>query len=84
VLVYPKKHLKWSDQSLLAAIEAVKNGSSVNMAAICHGVPRTTLQDWLTGKPGPPFYLSNNEEANLAEFLEVMLDMARLRSKSKI
>jgi len=52
--------LKWTNQSMLAAINAVQNGSSVNMAAICHGVPRTTLQDRLSGgvirrtKPGPP------------------------------
>jgi len=66
------------------------------MAAICHSIPRTTLQHWLTGrvihgtKPGPPPYLNNDEEANLAELaiefwkLCQMLDMARLRSISKI
>jgi len=31
---------------MLAAIEAVKNGSSMKMAAICHDTPTTTLLDW--------------------------------------
>ena len=50
---------------MLAAINAVQSGSSsINKAAICHGVPRTTLQDWLSGrvihdtKPGPAPYLN--------------------------
>ena len=38
------KRLQWSDDSMLAAMEAVKNGSiSINKAAVLHGVPRTTL-----------------------------------------
>ena len=63
-LVSPKKRLKWTNQSMLVAINAVKNGSSVNMAAICHGVPWITLQDRLScrvihgTKPGPPSYLN--------------------------
>ena len=66
---------------MVAAINAVQNGSSVTMAAICHGVPRITLQDQRSGrvihatKPGPPPYLNKDEEANLAEFLEVVSDV---------
>ena len=53
---------------MLAAINAVKNGFNVNMAATCHGVPRTTLQDRLSGKvihgtkPGPPPYLNKDDK----------------------
>ena len=73
MLVSPKKYLKWTDESMLAVIKAIQNSSSVNMAAIIHGIPRMTLQDRLSGrvihgtKPGPLPYLNKNEEDNLAE-----------------
>jgi len=41
----PKKHLKWSKESMVAAIKAVIQGCSINRAAMEHGVPRTALQD---------------------------------------
>ena len=74
MLISPKKRLKWTEESMLAAIKAVRNGSTVNRAAINHGVPGMTLQDRLSGrvihgtKPGPLSYLNKNEEAKLAEF----------------
>ena len=89
-LVSSKKRLKWTNKSMLAVINAVKNGSSVNMAAICHGVPRTTLLDWLScraihgTKPGPPSYLNKDEEVNLAEFLEVVSDVGYGKTKKQI
>ena len=87
VLVSPKKCLKWTNESMLAAIKAVQNGSSVSMAAVCHNVPRMTPQDRLSGrvvhgtKPGPVPYLNKDEEANLAEFLEVVSDVGYGKTK---
>ena len=42
VLISPKKRLKRTEESMLAAIKAVQNSSTVNRAAINHGVPRMT------------------------------------------
>ena len=39
------KHKQWAQESMLAALEAVRAGCSVKRAALEHGVPRTTLQD---------------------------------------
>ena len=44
-LELPKKRLKWSNESMINAIEAVKEGCSIKQAAEEHGVPRTTLHD---------------------------------------
>ena len=57
-----------SDESMLAAIEAVKNGEPLLRAAVTFGVPRTTLGDRIRGKVvhgtkcGPRPYLSPDEE----------------------
>ena len=51
-----------------AAIDAVKKGMGVNVAAKAHGVPKTTLKDRRSGcvihgtKSGPCQYLSLEEE----------------------
>ena len=74
---------------MLAAIKAIQNGSSVSMAAVCHSVPRMTLQDRLSGrvvqgtKPGPVPYLSKDKEANLAEILEVVSDVGYGKTKKQ-
>ena len=56
-----------------AALKAVKFGSSVNRAAIDHGIPPTTLKDRLSGErqenSGRPRYLNIEEENKLANFL---------------
>jgi len=90
-LVSPKKCLLWINQPMLAAINAVQSGSSsINKTAICHGVPRTTLQDRLSWrkihgtKPGPAPYLNKNKEVNLSEFLEVVSDVGYGKTKKQI
>ena len=40
VLQSPKKQLKWTNESMIRAMDAVKQGSSVKRAAEQHGVPR--------------------------------------------
>ena len=61
---------------MIAAMEDVRDGKmSINRSASVHGVPRTTLKDRLSGrvkhgtKPGPKPYLTNEEEASLANHL---------------
>jgi len=72
VVRIPKKKKQWSEASMAAAIEAVKNGTAVLRAAREHGVPRTTLHDRIPGrvihgmKPGPRPYLAATEENELS------------------
>ena len=70
----PKKRLKWSNDNMELALDAVIQACSVRRAA----VSRTTLQDRISGKvvhgtkPGPLPYFDKAEEADLAEFIEVV------------
>ena len=67
-----KTRKQWSDESMLAAIEAVKNGEPLLRAAVMFGVPRTTLGDRICvhgTKCGPRPYLSPDEELQLSEFI---------------
>jgi len=70
MLESPKKRWKWSNESMEAAIKAVANGCGVKRAALEHSVPRTTLQDRITGRvqhgsrPGAKPYLNKVEEQN--------------------
>ena len=72
------KRKQWSDEAMLAALEAVKNGSSIKRAALEHGVPRTTLSDRHLGKvvhgtrSGPKCYLPRDEETELGAFIQVV------------
>ena len=45
-----KKHKQWTDEAMLSAMAAVKNGMSVSQAAKTHGVPRTTLHDRISSR----------------------------------
>ena len=60
--------MKWRNESMLNALEAVKKGSSIKRAAEEYGVPRTTLQDRVLGnvehgkKPDQQPYLNVEEE----------------------
>ena len=64
-----------------AALEAVASGSSVNRAAVDHGVPPPTLKDRLAGqvqhghKPGPKPYLDQHEEKELGDFCNSALQL---------
>ena len=86
------KQKQWSDEAMLAALEAVKNGSSIKRAALEHGVPRTTLSDRHFGKvihstrPGSKCYLSQDEETELGAFIQVVgnWNVERLENKSRI
>ena len=41
----PSKCKQWGEESMIAAISAVKSGVPVKRAAEEHGVPRTTLHN---------------------------------------
>jgi len=86
----PKKQLKWSDQSMLVAIKAVYNGRSIKRAALEHNVPRTMLNDRITGrvhhgsKPGARPYLNKVEENELADFIEVVARIGYGKTRKQI
>ena len=69
------KRRQWSEQAMVDAMKAVEDGMSVAKAAREHNVPRTTLQDRVSGnvvhgvRPGPEPYLTHDEETKLAEYI---------------
>ena len=71
------------------AMCAVKEGYTVARAAIEHGVPRSTLQDRISGrvlhgtKPGPVPYL-NQEEKDLVDFLEVVSSVGYGKTRKQV
>ena len=73
----PAKRRQWTNEQMVAAIEAFRNGSSpsINRAAKDHNVPPSTLKDRLSGRvkhgsnPGPSPYLTAEEEAELEAYL---------------
>ena len=87
----PAKRKQWSDESMLQAIEAVRSGMmGTNQAARAHGVPPTTLKDRLAGRvkhgtrPGPPPYLTAEEENELALFLVKSSEIGYGKTKREI
>ena len=85
-----KKRKQWTDEAMRAAIAAVKNGMSVCRAATIHDVPRTTLQDRISGrvvhgtKSGPLSYLSHQEENDFSKFIEETAKAGYGRSRKQI
>ena len=72
----PLKYKSWSESNLHSAYLAhVEEGLSVRRAADAFGVPKSTLQDCVSGrvcfgaKSGPPKFLSDEEELELVNFL---------------
>ena len=73
------------------AVDAVKKGgTTITRAVLEHGVPRTTLQDRISGrvfngcKPGRKPYLSQLEEEDLANFLVEVADNGYGKSRQEI
>ena len=64
-----------SNDQMQSALQSVSDGVSTCKAALVHGVPRTTLQDRVTGRvthghnPGPKPYLDMAEESELTSHL---------------
>ena len=84
------KRKQWSEESILAALESVRNGKSIQRSALQHGVPRTTLQDRHLGKvvhgskPGPVPYLNIEEEKQLSEFLQVVSQIGYGKTRQQV
>ncbi len=71
-----KRRKQWSDQTMLMAMNSVRDGRmGVNEAARTYGLPPSTLKDRVNGRvahgtlPGPRSYLTEEEEKSLVEHL---------------
>ena len=70
----PPTYKKWDGATMLEALAAVNKGESVRRAALKYGIPKSTLDDRVTGKvihgvkSGPHPYLSLSEEEELVSF----------------
>ena len=71
-----KKQKRWSNEDMENAIhDVIDESMPLLWAANKHGVPKSTLQDWIFGKlkhgdkPGPKPLLTTAEENEFANFL---------------
>ena len=65
---------QYTENNLIEALTAVRNGMSQRAACVTYNVPRTTLQNRLFNKvkkivPGPDSFLSVQEELNIVEWV---------------
>ena len=67
---------QWTNESILEALQAVRNGTfGVNRAALEYNIPPTTLKDRVSGRvahstaSGRKPYLTKEEEKELVDFL---------------
>ena len=71
----PHFYRHWDDVSMVKAMTAVENGTSLSRASEMFGVPKSTLSDRVSGKvqhgcqPGAVPYLTQEEEEELLTFL---------------
>ena len=81
---------RWTDALMHAAIQAVKDGSSVSQATHAHGVPHMTLYDRMVGNvchgtnPGPRPYLTICEENDLSAFLVEVTKAGHGKSRQQV
>ena len=86
----PVKYKNWTESKLYKAFEAVQGGMSIRRASESYGVPRSTLQDRVSGrmqfgtKSGPPRYLDDEEEEELVQFILGCAAMGYAKSKQEI
>ena len=85
-----KKHLRWLNESLKAAMEAIYNRCSMKRATLKYNIPRTMLQDQITGnvehgsRPGTKPCLNKGEETELANFLKVFAQTGYGKTREQI
>lgn len=71
----PSVYNEWDNLSMVKAMTAVENGTSIRRASELYMVPKSTLHDRVSGKvqhgtkPGRTSYLTALEEAELVNFL---------------
>lgn len=84
------KRKLWTEENMLAAIEAVKDGESVRKAAMDFNVPKSTLGDRVSGrtehgkKSGPEQILALEDEKKLAAYLIDVSKQWHVKSKEII
>ena len=90
VMISPRRHLKWTDRSMVAAIKAVVEGSSsVNKAAKDYRVLRTTLQKGITGRVlhelslGLSLTWTKQKKMNWLNFLRLQQRSAMVKLENK-
>lgn len=72
---------QYDEEQMKKALDDVKNGMSLNLAAKIHGVPRMTLSDKHKGKSpsvrkmGPSAVLTRDEESHLVKWILHLSDM---------
>lgn len=80
----------WDGTSLMNAMAAVENGTSIRRAAEIYNIPKSTLHDHVTGKiyfgarSGPNPYLTIEEEEELASFLIQSASIGYPHTKSQV
>ena len=83
----PEKYKHWDESKLYKAFLSVKeNGTSVRRAAEMYSVPKSTLQDGITGRVpfGSERYLNEEEEEELVGFIEGCSDIGYSRTQKQI
>ena len=86
----PKVFKSWNDECMKLAILGVSEGMSVRRAAYEFGVPKSTLQDRISGrvgldaKSGPERCLNDSEEEKLVNFLVGCSRIGYARSKKQV
>ena len=87
----PSKFKLWTEEAMKKAYNSVMaGGESVRKAAEKYGVPKSTLQDRLSGRTafgarsGPPRYLSDDEEEELVQFLMRSARIGYAKSKKQL
>ena len=93
IVSYPRAptYKRWTEDRLTKAISAVSQEKlSVRRAAMEFDVPKSTLHDHLVGKvvtgtnSEPPKYLSEEEEAELEEFLVGCASLGFAKSRAQV
>ena len=86
-----KVYKLWTEKDIRLACEAVsQRGISVRRAALEYNIPKSTLQDRLSGKvlpgacSGPERYLSPEEEKELAQFVMHCAQVGYARTRQQI
>ena len=85
----PRKLKSWSNESMILAIKAVRDGMGTNMAARSFSVP-PTLKDRISGRvkhgtnSGPVPYLDESEEKKLVDFLVKSAAMGYGKTKQEV
>ena len=81
----------WDERALVQAVEELKSGRiSYRQASAKYGIPKSTLNDYVTGKvrigcrPGPQPVLTRDEEKCLVEWAEKMATIGYGQTRQQI